>query len=316
MAGIDRRWFWLVSCRRSALALAGVAAVLSTLSWSETARAQDMEPRSYSASPVDFNFLIASFLRTTGSVSIDPSLPITDAKTSIDTELLGYDHTFALFGQTASAAIIVPYVEANVSGQVFNIPTQALRSGLGDLRLRFTENLLGNPAMSVQRFAERQPTTTIGTSLTIVVPSGDYNAAHLVNIGSNRWAFKPEIGASQPIGNWFVDGAAGFWFFTDNDDFFLGHKRGQAPLGTVQTDLGYTFRPGLWLSANGVYFGGGATSIDGRRNDDSQRGSRYGLTLSVPVTSGLSVKLSWTTWFIARNAGNYDTVGLTLQYQW
>lgn len=295
---------------------AAAAAAMPILLGSTGGRAQDMEPRAYSASPIGLNFLIASYLRTTGSASIDPSLPITGGKTSIDTELIGYDRTFDLFGRTASAALVIPYFEGSVSGTVFGIPTQAVRSGVGDLRLRFTYNLLGNPALSPQQFAEREPTTTIGTSLTIVAPSGDYNSTHLVNIGSNRWAFKPEAGLSQPIGKWFVDAAAGLWFFTENDDFFFGHRRGQAPLGALQADLGYNFRPGLWLSANGVYFAGGRTSIDGRRNDDNQVGSRYGLTLSVPVTEAFSVKIAWATWLTARNAGSYDTVGITLQYRW
>jgi hypothetical protein len=47
------------------------------------ARAQDMEPRSYSASPIDTNFLIGSYQRTTGDVALDADLPISDVKAAI-----------------------------------------------------------------------------------------------------------------------------------------------------------------------------------------------------------------------------------------
>jgi hypothetical protein len=279
-----------------------------------------MEPRAYSAVPIDTNFLIGNYARTTGSASLDPSLPITNVKASINTGTLAYDRTFDLFGDTASAAIIVPYFQGDVSGQLstegFSEGKQVSRSGLGDLRLRFTANFLGNPALSPTEFAKRKPTTTAGASLTVVAPTGDYNPAHLLNIGSNRWAFRPDIGISQPIGDWFADAAAGAWLYTDNHNFFQGHVRSQAPLMVLQAHGGYNFRPGLWLAADAVYFSGGNTSIDGIAKHDAQTGSRYGLTLSVPVADGLSAKFGWATWLTTHNSGNYNTIGVTLQYRW
>ena len=47
------------------------------------AAAQDMEPKAYSASPVGATFLVASAVRSTGSVVFDPTVPITDVKAKI-----------------------------------------------------------------------------------------------------------------------------------------------------------------------------------------------------------------------------------------
>ena len=280
------------------------------------AHAQDMEPRAFSASPVDTNFLIANYTRITGSPSLDPSLPVTGGKATINQGTFAYDHTFDLFGQTASAAIALPYVQADLSGQVEQQGREITRSGLGDMRLRFTENLIGNPALTPQEFAQREPTTTLGVSLTILAPTGDYNSAHLINISSNRWAFKPEVGMSQPIGDWFSDAAAGVWLFTDNTDFFHGHVRGEDPLWVFQTHAGYNFQPGLWLAADFTYYTGGDTSIDGGAKHDAQAVSRYGLTLSVPFGEGFSAKLAWSSWLTAHKGGNFDTFGVTFQYRW
>lgn len=280
------------------------------------AQGQEMEPHAYSATPVDTNFLIANYLRTTGSVSLDPSLPITGVKAAINTGTLAYDRSFGLLGTTASAAIAVPYFQGEVSGQVFTEGKQVTRSGLGDVHLRLTDNFIGNPAVSAKGFAERTPTTTVGASLIVAAPTGDYDSSRLINIGSNRWAFKPDIGLSQPIGDWFVDLAAGLWLFTDNRDFYNGHTRSQAPLPVLQAHVGYNFRPGLWLATDGIYYWGGGIRVDGVSSNDTESVSRFGLSLSVPITDELSAKFAWSTWLSARNGGTFETVGVSLQYRW
>ena len=275
-----------------------------------------MEPRAYSAVPIDTNFLVASYLRTTGSASLDPTLPIQNIKASINTGLLAYQRTFDLFGQAGSAAVVVPVDKATVSGQVFDAPDQVTRQGLGDVVIRFTDNLIGNPALTPAEFAQREPTTTFGTSLTVIAPTGDYNPQHLINISSHRWAFKPEIGMSQPIGDWFADASAGVWLFTDNPDFFGGHVRGEDPVWTFQAHGGYNFRPGLWLSLDATHYFGGDTIIDGINNGSFQSVTRVGATLSVPIAQGFSAKLAWSTWLTAHNSGGFNTIAVALQYRW
>ena len=38
------------------------------------------------------------------------------------------------------------------------------------------------------------------TSLTVNAPTGQYDGTKLINVGTNRWAFKPEVGLSHPVG--------------------------------------------------------------------------------------------------------------------
>jgi len=275
-----------------------------------------LEPRAYSASPIGTNFLVAGYTRTTGSVSLDPSLPISDVHGTINTGFLGYDRTFALLGQSVSTAVLLPFVRGDLSGNVEEQSSQVSRTGLGDLALRFAANLVGGAALTPSEFARREPTTTLGTSLLVIAPTGDYNSSHLINIGSNRWAFRPEIGISQPIGNWFAEADAGAWVFTDNTNFFRGHVRSQDPTWEFQAHAGYNFRRGLWLAGDITYYVGGETSINGISGHDAQANSRYGLTLSIPVADGLSVKLAWSTWLTTRSGGKFETVGVTLQYRW
>jgi len=311
----DHRRTLTMSRLSSSRALAHACAAGLLLSVA-TASAQELEPRTYSPSPVGTNFVVFSYAYLTGNVLTDPSLPVTNVQARINTFSLGYEHTFGLAGHSASMAFGIPYTRGSLSGNVIDAPTEIYRSGMGDLRLRFAFNLVGGPALSPEEFSRSPPTTSIGLSLTMSAPTGQYVPSRLVNIGTNRWAFKPEIGFSQPVGNWFFEATTGTWFFTTNNDFFRGHERSQDPLLTFQLHGGYSFGPGFWISADIGYAAGGGTSLNGVPDEDRQSNMRYGFTLSVPLARSWSAKLALSNGFITRAGGNYKEISLTLQYHW
>jgi len=303
----SRTW----TTRRFCHASAGVAVL-----WSALALAQEMEPRTYSAVPIGTNFIVADYARSSGDILFDPSLPVTDLQAKINTYAVGYSHSFGILGHVASIAASVPYANASLTGNVEGAPGQAYRSGMGDTRFRFAMNLLGGPALTPEEFAQRSPATILGASVSVIAPTGQYVPSRLINVGSNRWSFKPELGLSQPIGNWFVEGAAGVWLFTDNTDFFGGRQRSQNPLPVFQWHGGYNWRPGLWLAADVTYFVGGQTSVNGVQDHDVQRNVRYGVTLSFPLSAQWSGKLAWSRGLTTSIGGNFQTVSVALQYRW
>jgi hypothetical protein len=280
------------------------------------ARAQELEPRTYSPNPVGTHFLILAATDSTGGVSTDPSLPLTNVEGKINALVAGYGRTFGLFGRSASLALAVPYVEAKVSGDVGDVSHQANRYGFGDVRLRFYLGLLGSPALTPRDFMKRERGPAIGASLTVVTPTGEYFPDKLVNIGANRWAFKPEVGLTWPADGWYFELTGGVWFFTDNDDFFGGVVREQRPLETYQANVSYTFRPRLWLSAGWTYYTGGRTTVDDVLKNDWQSNNRYGATLSVPLSTRQSLKFSWSKGAATRIGSNFETYGVSWQFAW
>jgi hypothetical protein len=278
--------------------------------------AQDLEPRAYSAVPVGTNFLVVGYNRVTGSTGFDAASPIQNVQATIDSAVLGYERTFGLFGRQASAAVLLPYVHGDISGEVFEQNRAVTRSGLGDLAMRLAVNLFGGPALRPREFAQRKPSTALGASLLVIAPTGDYNSDKLINISSNRWSFRPELGVTHSIGNWFLEAAGGVFVFTDNDNFFGGRRRHEQPIGEFQGHVGYNFRPGLWLAGDFVYYAGGETSINGASNHDSQANSRIGASLSLPIVEGLTVKFAYSTWFTTRNGGQFETFTARLAYRW
>ncbi|MBP0633531.1 transporter [Cupriavidus sp. AcVe19-1a] len=228
----------------------------------------------------------------------------------------GYVRAFDLAGRTASIGLFMPVASGDVSGNVFDAPNAVYRAGIGDARIRLAVNFLGGPALKPVDFLSKAPTTMLGGSITVVAPTGQYNANRLINIGANRWAIKPEIGLSQPLGNWFAEVSAGVWLFGENPAFLGDNRRRQSPLGVLQLHGGYQFRPALWIAADAGFYTGGNTSVNGINNADRQQNSRYGITLSVPIASGWSAKLGASKGLITRAGGNYKALTLALQYQW
>jgi Putative MetA-pathway of phenol degradation len=78
-------------------------------------------------------------------------------------------------------------------------------------------------------------------SLQVSAPLGQYDNSKLLNIGNNRWSFRPELGISKAWGPWTFEVAPSVTIFSDNTDFFGGNVFAQAPIYAVQAHLLYTF---------------------------------------------------------------------------
>ena len=278
--------------------------------------AQELEPRAYSPAPVGTNFALLAAVYQTGQVLPDPSIPITDVEAEATSIVAAYSHSFGLFGRSASIALALPYSWLHATGNVGGSARERSVHGPADPKLRFAVGLMGSPALTPEEFARRTPEPVVGASLVVSAPFGDYDSSKLVNIGTNRWAFKPEIGLSLPLGKAFFETAGGVWLFTDNDDFFGGQVREQDPMYALQVHAGYNFRQGFWVAADATWYTGGTTTVNGVEKDDTQNNSRYGLTLAYPLTNQFSIKASWSNGLITRVGGDFNTFAMFLQYRW
>ncbi len=146
--------------------------------------------------------------------------------------------------------MIMPYGSLEAKGLVFGLPHVRRVTGFADPAFRFSMNFIGAPALTAAEFKNYRQDLIVGASLRVTVPVGQYDEDKLVNIGTNRFSLKPEIGCSKAFGPWTVELVPAVTLYTDNDDFFGGKTREVAPLYSVQTGLSYTFIPGAgWLLA-------------------------------------------------------------------
>ncbi len=280
------------------------------------ASAQQLEPRAYSPAPVGANFLGLSYLYSSGGAALDPTLPIQNLHARVYTVAPYYGRTFDLLGRQASVTLLTPVALAELHADVFDVARSGNREGLADPALRFAVNLIGGPAMRPLEFARHKPETILGASLTVIAPFGQYDPGKLINLGSNRWSFKPELGFAQPVGDWTFELDAGIWLFTANNDFYGGQVRRQDPLASYQAHVVYNFSLLMWVAADYTYYAGGSTTISGKNNNDRQDNSRTGLTFSFPITHYQSLKLAWSRGVTTRVGTSFDTIGVTWQLLW
>jgi hypothetical protein len=282
------------------------------------AAAQELEPRAYSPSPVGTNFLVLTFNRSTGAVTFDPTIPVTDVSAHLNAPALGLGRTFGLWGRQALVTAGLPYVWGDVEGMVEESQGRITRSGLADSRIKLSVNLRGAPAQTPEEFAKtRHREFLFGTSLTVQPPTGQYNRMKLINLGTNRWAIKPEVGISYPLKKFDLDFYAGALFFTENSAFYPGgSSRTQNPITTLQAHASYTIRRQMWIAVDGTWYVGGSASVNGGPAIGEQDNSRFGATFSLPLSKRQSIKVAYAAGATARTGSNFNTLSVTWQFLW
>ena len=215
-------------------------------------------------SPAGLNIFTAVNSFNWGDLAFDPAAPIDEASATINTTALAFTRAFNLAGRSANAGVMVPVIVGHVEGLYLGEPAAVDRFGQGDPRFRFAMNLYGAPSMTLKEFASYRQRTIVGVSVTVAPPLGQYDSTKLINLGTNRWSFKPELGWSHAFGQWVVEAMAGVWLFTDNTDFVGGRTREQDPIIATQVHLTYKFKRSMWLAGDANYYTGGTTTIGGQ----------------------------------------------------
>ncbi len=286
--------------------------------------AQDLTPRAYVITPVSSNAVTLTYALSKGEVQFDPTLPITDASGTMHTPVLSYYFGFDFFGRSANLSAALPWVTGNIRATVIGNERDAHREGLMDSAVRFAVNLKGGRAMPAPEFVKTPPSkNVIGASLRVVAPTGQYVNTRVINLGTNRWSFKPEIGLSHRARRLVIDAYGGVWLFTANNDYFApspevrGSVRKQSPIGSFEGHISYDVKPRLWISLDLNYWYGGRTTVDGLQSLTSlQANSRVGVTGSVPVSRRQSLKCSFSDGVITRVGGRFKILSVGWQYSW
>jgi len=279
------------------------------------AGAQFTDARNYENTPVGLNQVEFGYAYVRANASVDPALIIADAKLDLNQAIIDYTRYFGLFHRLASVEVAVPV--AGLGGSITGTEIQGSISGAGDSVYSLSMLLKGGPALSVPEFENYKPATIVGASVTVTAPTGAYNADRILNLGADRWSFKPEIAVSHPFGpdqKWQVDAYANAYFYTDNTTYHGREILRQQPLPGFEGHLSYSFTDDLWVSFDARYSFRGTTVVDGVDQDNAQRNVVLGSEMSVSIDSRNSLLIEVVKAAVHRNGP--AAVGLAVKYDY
>lgn len=260
--------------------------------------AMEFEPRQWSHLPVGTNFTGFGYAYTDADISFDPILLIKDAKMALHTWAGKYIRTFELFEKSARIDLTQAYQKGDWTGLLDGVPASVSRSGWSDTFVRLAVNLYGAPPLSHKEFAAYRSglreDTIVGMGLVVRLPTGEYMDDKLINLGQNRFAFRPQLGISHTRGKWTAEVTGEAAFYTDNDEFYNGNKREQQPIYTIHGHLIHAFRPGLWVSASAGYNYGGENRVNGIDKNDNKQDIGWGLSFAYPINRHAGFKTAYS----------------------
>lgn len=295
---------------RAAIALATIALA------NASASAQELEPRLFSPAPTGMNIVLGAVGYSFGNILLDPAVPVEDLDARLVTITAGYVRTLNVFGASAKIDAVVPVAGGDWKGVLDGQDTTRSATGFGDPRVRFSVLFSGAPALSRKEFASFKPGTIVGGGLQVWVPLGQYDPDRLLNLGSNRWVFRPQLGVSQTLSRWVLEAAAAAWFYTDNTNFFGGDRLSQKPIAALQGHVSYVFRAGFWGALDAGYGRGGRTSVNAEEKDTLISNWRLGITFAIPISSHNSIKFAFVNGLRAGKGADYSTIVGAYQYRW
>jgi len=279
--------------------------------------AQFSDPRTYQNTPVGINQLELAYAYVRSNTSIDTSIVIPGAKFNLNQGYIDYSHYFAFLRRTSWVEASVPV--ANLNGSVAGTIIKGSTTGAGDSTYAAAILIKGGPAMSPAQFAKAETTTSVGLSFSVTAPTGQYDPDKLLNLGSDRWSFKPELGVSKPFGpeqRWVFDAYVNGYVYTDNTSYRGAQVLHQRGLVGLEGHISYTFNDKIWTSLDTRASFLGDTTISGVYQNDVQQNFIVGSELVVSPNSRNTLIVEFATAAIHKNGPSLTGFAVKYDYSW
>lgn len=280
------------------------------------AKAQELEPRALTNIPVGMNFALAAYAYTQGNLLFDPALPIEDTEAKLHSIVGAYVRSINFFGLSGKIDAVVPFGIGDWTGIYTGIDTATSRAGFGDLRVRLSFNFLGSPALKATEFQDYRPGHISGFSIQVIAPTGQYYSDRLINLGTNRWAFKPQLGYAWNYQKWIWETYAAAWFYTKNSEFWGGNELKLNPMFTVKLHSIRKLNKGKWLAFNVGYGIGARGTVNGELRDTRISTIRLMLVYAMPIGKKHILRLDAKSGIRLEKGPDFNSIGVIYQYRW
>ncbi|QMW21505.1 transporter [Sandaracinobacteroides saxicola] len=278
-----------------------LAAILSAT----PALAVDDGPRAYFPLPTGTSTINLMGIFQASNSSVDAVTAVKGAKVNVDVGVLQVSRTFDVGGNAAGLFAVMPFGEvrgeATLAGPFGNEFVRRTSSGgLGDISIAGVLGIVGSPALTRPQYVRHVPGFSLGALLMVTAPTGEYDRAKLINLGTNRWSFR--IGA--PMG-WALGGSylspelttievvPSVTFYTVNDAPFRAGRRSQAALFRVEGHVTHNFSRAFWASLDLTGNSGGATTTDGLADRNTRTWMGAGITAGMNFSPAFGVTATY-----------------------
>ncbi|CAN7199256.1 transporter [Devosia sp. LjRoot16] len=270
-------------------ALASASMVSGALAW-DGARAYHLRPGGASDISLALNLLhVENTLLGLGDTTLDVGV-LTPT----------YRKTFDIMGDVGFVLIGLP-----VGGMTFDslLPTVDTGIAQGDLVLGAGVGLVGMPALAPMDYAMHKPGFQAMVEGKLFLPTGDYDANRMVNLGQNRWTFQASLPISYALGDNMIDPELTTFeirpvvvIFGDNEDPFVdvpANVVSQAPIFGLEGHITRNFGNSIWAAVDAYYETGGETSWDGVAKGDGVETLALGATLGLVLSPNVATRMTY-----------------------
>ena len=245
---------------------------------------------------MDMNFAGLAYAYTAADIAINPAVRLEDTELELHTVGIGYIHTFKMFDHSARFDLVQAFKDARFTGLLRGVPASADCEGAADTRARLAVHLYGAPPLAGKAYAAYRAGVDVETlfaaALGVQFPTGEYMEDKLINLCTNRFTFRRQLGVVHNRGAWSFESTAVVALFTENDEFFGGNVLEQDPFYSVDSHVVYTVGPGLWSGVGLGYGYGGENTVNGKGSGDRKENFAWGLSFGYPVTPRWGFKVA------------------------
>jgi hypothetical protein len=281
------------------------------------ASAQFNDARAYDNTPVGVSQIELNYAYVRSNASVDPSLAIAGANLNLNQGTISYTHCFGVFHRLAWIEAAVPL--AGLDGSITGTNIRGSVAGAGDSSYQVAMLLMGGQALNISQFESYKPASSLGLSFTITAPTGLYNTNKILNLGSDRWSFKPELAVSRPFGpdqKWEFDGYGNVSFYTDNTSYHGKEILRQQPLPGLEGHISYSLNDRAWVSLDTRYSFRGTTDVAGVSQNNAQQNFIVGSELNISLSPQNSLTFVFAKAVVHQNGPTATGFSIKYDYTW
>jgi len=157
--------------------------------------------------------------------------------------------------------------------------------------------------------------TWLGVSEWITFPFGEYDNNRGLNLGSNQWAFKTQVGLAKGFGDFIFEIIPSVEFYTNNTDFGAAEDTLEKdPLFTLESHLSYDVTKSVQTSLDYFYSNGGETSVDGTSMNNDVNTHSLQLTIRLAMAANQLLHLQYLKDMSVENGIKTNRFGAKFTY--